>query len=168
MILPIYCEPNPVLHQETEPITEITDEIRELAANMRETMRKAQGIGLAAPQIGKLISLLVVEMDDPEDPEASFPYLALINPRVTWKSKRMVNIVEGCLSIPGKEGSVQRPDRVRVKAKNLDGDTVEIDTDGMLARVLQHEIDHLHGILFTEYIPKKQLKERKIVDYPRL
>jgi peptide deformylase len=156
--------PADVLQKQTATISEITPEIKKLAANMRETMHNAQGVGLAAPQVGQLISLCVVEYVD-EDGEG-IPYMVLINPRITWKSPRQVSMEEACLSIPGVEGMVQRPQKVRVKALNLDGDTVEITADGLLARVLQHEIDHLHGKLFTDYVPKRKLQKRPLVDYP--
>ena len=168
MILPIYIEPQPVLHQETTPITEITPEIKALAENMRETMHNAKGIGLAAPQIGQSLSMCVIEIDDPESEEPHFPFTVLINPRITWKSTKIVPFIEACLSIPGTEGKVMRPDRVRVKAKNLEGETFELEADGLLARVVQHEIDHLHGILFTKYVPKKGLVTRKAPEYPRI
>jgi len=168
MILPIYVEPQPILREECQPIGKITPEIVQLAEDMRETMHNAQGIGLAAPQIGRNICMCVIELSDPEDPEGSFPFLALINPRVTWKSPKLTNFVEACLSIPGVEGSVRRPEKVRVKALNLQGEQVQISAEGLLARVLQHEIDHLHGVLFTDYISKNSLKKRPLVEYSQL
>lgn len=168
MILPIITEPNPVLHQKTELIPQVTPEIRQLAENMRETMHNAAGIGLAAPQIGQSISLCVLEFPPSKDYDESFPFLALINPRLTWKSLRQDLQVEACLSIPGLEGAVKRALKVRVKAKNLDDETVEIRAEGLLARVLQHEIDHLQGILFTSLVLKKDLIQRKIRNYPRI
>ncbi|MEI6477711.1 MAG: peptide deformylase [bacterium] len=166
MILPIYTDKHDILRQKTEPITEITPEIRQLAEDMRTTMHNAHGVGLAAPQVGKSVALTVIELVD-EDPDFSIPHLALINPRVTWTGKRKVPMEEGCLSIPGVEGIVYRPDKVRVKALDLDGNHVEIECAGLLARVLQHEIDHLNGILFTSYLTKKQLRTRPLTDYPR-
>jgi peptide deformylase len=166
MILPIYTEPNPVLHQRTSPIIEITDDIRQLADDMRDTMRGAQGIGLAAPQVGRTVSMIVVECAD-ED-RGSFPLLTLLNPRITWKGTKRIEMEEGCLSIPGLEGPVSRPERVRVKAKDLEGNTVEIEADGLLSRVLQHEIDHLNGILFTSYVPKRRMHKRPLVEYPQI
>jgi len=168
MILPIYVEPQPVLHKETAPIEEITPEILALAENMRTTMHNAQGIGLAAPQVGQLVSMCVVELEAGDRDEEGFPFMALINPRITWKSLKKVPFSEACLSIPGVEGIVYRPEKVRVKAKNLQGQDIEIRADGLLARVLQHEIDHLHGVLFTSYVSKKQLQERPLVEYPQI
>lgn len=165
MILPIYTDKQPVLHQETAPITEITPEIRQLALDMRETLKGAVGIGLAAPQVGKSIALIVIEIDE-ED--GVVPFMPLVNPRITWKSPRQAEFIEACLSVPGFETTLKRPRKVRVKAQNLDGERVEIDADGLLARVLQHEIDHLHGILYTDLVPKKELKPRPLVQYPQL
>ena len=168
MILPISTEPKPILHQTTDQIKEITPEIRQLALDMRETMHNAQGIGLAAPQVGKSISLLVFEVEDKEDPEYSIPFMGLINPRITWKSTQQEDMIEACLSIPGLEANVRRASKVRVKGQNLEGEVIQISADGLLARILQHEIDHLNGILFTSYVTKKQLKVRPLVDYPRI
>ena len=168
MILPIFIEPKDVLRQECALISDITPEIKQLAADMRETMHNAQGIGLAAPQIGKSLSLIVIEMVDKDDPEYSLPFLALVNPRITWTSSKQTDFMEACLSIPGVEGTIKRPERVRVKALSLEGETVIIEADDLLARVLQHEIDHLHGKLFTDYLNKKQLLPRRLVDYPQV
>jgi peptide deformylase len=167
MILPIYTEEHSILHEKTQPITEVTAEIRQLADYMFETMHNAQGIGLAAPQIGQGIAMCVLEFTDP-DGEESFPKVALLNPRVTWSSSTTNKLEEACLSILGVAGMVVRPDRVRVKAMNIEGETIEIEAKGLFGRALQHEIDHLNGILFTSYIPKKQLKKRETPDYPRI
>lgn len=167
MILPILTEPNPLLHQVTAPIQEVTPELEKLVADMRETMHNAQGIGLAAPQIGQSIALCVLEMSD-EKGEADIPYTVLLNPRITWKSVRQISLTEACLSILGIEAAVRRPVKVRVKARNLQFEPIEIEADGLFARALQHEIDHLNGILYTSYVSKRQLQEREIVDYPRI
>lgn len=167
MLLPIYTQPNQILRQKAQPISEITPEIIELAKNMRETMHQASGIGLAAPQIGKSLAMVVIELKAESEDELSIPLLTLINPRITWKSLQKINEVEACLSVPGLEGAVIRPSRVRVKALNLEGKTIEIKASGLLARVLQHEIDHLDGNLFIDYVKKNQIKECPIVDYLR-
>ncbi|MCC2631681.1 MAG: peptide deformylase [Patescibacteria group bacterium] len=167
MILPIYTEPNPILHQVAEPVAVFDEELQQLISDMRETMRNARGVGLAAPQVGKSISLCIIEQPD-EDPEYDIPLIVLINPRITWKSTRKVKMEEGCLSMPGLEGPVMRPDRIRVKAKDETGEPIEIEAEGYLARVIQHEIDHLNGILFTSYVEKKRLKQHPPLDYPRL
>jgi peptide deformylase len=165
MILPIVTEPNPGLHVTCAAITDITPEIVQLAHDMRETMHAAQGIGLAAPQVGRAIRLIVIEYEGGNRGD-EVPFLALVNPRITWSSTERENMTEGCLSLPGIEGDVARPRKVRAKALDLEGNQVEIEASSILARVLQHEIDHLNGKLFTEYIPKKQLRPRDIVPYP--
>ncbi len=166
MILPIVIDPNEVLRAPAQSITEITPEILQLAADMRETMHAAQGIGLAAPQVGKSLKLIVVEAEGEKRGE-EVPYLALINPRITWNSTQRTTFTEGCLSIPGVEGDVSRPAQVRVKALDLEGNEVQIEAKGLFARVLQHEIDHLNGKLFTDYLPKKELRERDAPEYDR-
>ena len=167
MILPIHTDPNPILHHITEQVTVFDDELRQLISDMRETMKNARGVGIAAPQVGKSIALCVIEQRD-EDPEYDIPLIVLVNPRITWKSTRKVKMEEGCLSMPGLEGPVQRPDRIRVKAKDENGNPIELEADGYLARVIQHEVDHLNGILFTAYVDKKRLKQHPPLDYPRL
>lgn len=168
MLLPIYTQPNAVLRIKAQPISEITPEIIELAKNMRETMHQASGIGLAAPQVGKSLAMVVIELKTEDEDEIEIPLLTLINPRITWKSLQKVSEMEACLSVPGLEGGVIRPSKVRVKALNLEGKTVEIKASGLLARVLQHEIDHLEGNLFTDYVKKNQIKDCPIVDYLKI
>src|SRR5258708_277246 len=109
---------------------------------MVETMREARGIGLAGPQIGVQLRVIVVEIE-----EALY---TLVNPEITWTSPDRDILEEGCLSIPGYRGNVERHTRIRVRAKDAKGKTILIDADDLLARVFQHEIDHLNGILFTE------------------
>lgn len=166
MILPIVTAPSPILTTPTQRLIAVTPEIRQLVADMRETMHNAQGLGLAAPQIGSSLAICVLEFTDP-DGEDTIPFQALVNPRVTWKSVRTDTDEEACLSIPGAFGQVKRPRSIRVKAEDLDGNTVHIEADGLYARALQHEIDHLNGILFTKYVPKSKLGHRIAPDYPR-
>ena len=165
MILPIYTQEHAILHQVAVRVDEITPELKDLVQNMRETMHNANGIGLAAPQVGQSVAICILEYSGDED-EISIPFTCLINPRITWKSSKKVKFIEGCLSIPGVEGNVLRPDRVRVKAKNLDGQEITLEASDLLARILQHEIDHLNGVLFTDYLQKRELISRKTPDYP--
>lgn len=167
MILPILTTPNPVLTTPAKKVTTVTPEIRQLVADMRETMHNAQGLGLAAPQVGKSIALCILEFQPEDAPEDTIPFTVLINPRVTWKSARTETDEEACLSIPGIFGPVKRPRDVRIKAENLEGETIELELSGLFARAAQHEIDHLNGILFTSYVPRKKLGERPAPDYPR-
>lgn len=165
MILPIYTEGQPVLRQVTEPILEVTPELRQLVTDMRQTMHNAKGVGLAAPQVGKGIALCIIELKD-NDEDIAIPFMALLNPRITWKSTGQNNQGEACLSIPGIEGPVKRSKKIRAKARSLEGETIELEAEGFLARVLQHEIDHLNGILFTDYVPKSKLERRSVSPYP--
>lgn len=167
MILPIYLNPLPQLRRKARKVTDFTPELAELAENMRQTMHGAVGIGLAAPQIGQAIKLIVLELKSDEQDEV-IPYTSLVNPRIVWHSKERDIFTEACLSIPGVEADVERPARVRVKAQDLQGQTFELKADGILARVLQHEIDHLDGTLFIDYVHKRALKKRPLVDYPNI
>jgi peptide deformylase len=142
-ILDIRVLGDSILREDTIPVGEITDELRTLVRDMFDTMYLAKGIGLAAPQVGRTERLAVVDVDDHP--------VVIINPEVVY-TEGMIKREEGCLSIPDVYGDVERPVRVRVRATNLEGQEVEIEADGMFARCLQHEIDHLHGKLFLDYL----------------
>jgi peptide deformylase len=135
---------DPILRQETTP-TEATDDIRKLIDDMFETMHAAKGIGLAAPQVGRRERVAVVDVTG-EQP------IALINPEVVSTGAAMEKSEEGCLSIPDIFGDVERPDSVVVRALDRDGRPFEMEGTGLLARCLQHEIDHLNGKLFIDYL----------------
>ncbi|HET7321669.1 MAG TPA: peptide deformylase [Longimicrobiaceae bacterium] len=145
------------------PEAEIDDELRELVKDMFATMYDAEGIGLAGPQIG--IPRRVIVVDVREEGQAPF---ALVNPRILERGGEAEREEEGCLSIPGISGLVERPDRVVVEALNEHGEPVRLEADGLLGRCLQHEIDHLDGVLFIDYLSplkrnmllKKYRKER--------
>jgi peptide deformylase len=134
-----------VLRREAEEIAEIGEELRLLIADMFETMYDAEGIGLAAPQIGISQRLIVVDVN--EDGVAPF---ALVNPRIVESSRETERQEEGCLSIPGLGAPVERPARVVVEGRDADGRSVRIEGEGLLGRCLQHEIDHLDGVLFID------------------
>jgi peptide deformylase len=161
MILQILEYGDPILRAKGKPIENIDDRIRELAANMIETMHAANGVGLAAQQIGEALQLTVLDVslveDRPStlkldgkdvDPKASMP-LVLINPEIELRGETEVG-VEGCLSFPEITGDIERAKSVIVRAQALDGDTTEIEASGFLARAIQHEGDHLNGILFID------------------
>ncbi|MBI2355759.1 MAG: peptide deformylase [Candidatus Doudnabacteria bacterium] len=164
MILEIVTVPNPILEQKTKPVEKLDRTILNLAKNMVETCRNAQGIGLAAPQVGKSIRLCIINLE-----HMGIPPFVLVNPKITNRSWKKVEMEEGCLSIPGIYGIVKRPERIKVKALNLEGKENELEADGLLARVIQHEVDHLDGILITSKLirrtdgteskDRKQLKE---------
>lgn len=142
-ILEIRVLGDPILREETTPVAEITDALRTLARNMLDTMHLANGIGLAAPQVGRRERMTVVDVDGRQ--------LVLVNPEIL-ETAGSGKAEEGCLSIPEVYGDVARPARVRVRALDLDGAAFEVEADGLLARCLQHEIDHLHGRLFIDYL----------------
>jgi len=137
---------DPILRKEAGHIDIISSEIRGLASDMIETMYFAKGIGLAAPQVG--ISKRLITIDISRDKEGFNPTV-FINPEIV-KSKGLSEYDEGCLSIPSFEGTVIRPEQITVRYQTLDGDSKRIPCKGLLARVIQHEIDHLDGILFTD------------------
>lgn len=144
-MLDITYYPDPLLRQIARPVAEITPEIRALAEEMLQTMYEANGVGLAAPQVGRSIRLVVIHI-----PEPQMQPLVLINPVITQKSKEKVSAEEGCLSLPGLSAKVKRPEQVTVQALDLDGKLCEYTGEGLFGRCLQHEIDHLEGILFID------------------
>ena len=145
----IILHPDPKLKKICYPITVITDDIRILVREMLETMYSAPGIGLAAPQVGVLKRVFV--MDCAESKESSDP-LVLINPEIVWSSKEKNVYEEGCLSIPDFFGEIERPSLVKVTSLDLDGNLQSYDFDGLWATCAQHEIDHLNGKLFIDYL----------------
>jgi len=150
-IRPLVILPDPKLRLISEPVKEITQEIRQLADDMLETMYDAPGVGLAAIQIG--VPLRVVTMDVSKSEDEHQP-MVLINPEITWASQEKRVYEEGCLSIPEYYEEVERPDRVRFRYMNLQGEVIEQEADGLLATCVQHEIDHLNGVLFIDYLSK--------------
>jgi peptide deformylase len=150
-IRPLVILPDSTLRAVSEPVTEITDEIRQLADDMLDTMYDAPGVGLAAVQIG--VTKRVVTMDVSKSETERQP-LVLINPEILWASEEKRSYEEGCLSIPEYYEEVERPDRVRFRYTTLEGETIEQDADGLMATCVQHEIDHLNGVLFIDYLSK--------------
>jgi peptide deformylase len=140
---------DPVLRAKAEPVESFDDDLRGLVRDMFETMYHADGIGLAAPQVGVSLRVLVLDLRREDEPEAK---VALVNPTVTWSSRDTEKEPEGCLSIPGMEEIVTRPWAVQVEGWDPDGDPVVIEADDLFSRALQHEIDHLDGILFPDRI----------------
>jgi peptide deformylase len=136
--------PDPILKKKCDEIKEITPEIKELIFDMMETIKKNQGIGLSAPQVGVLKRIIIIETKD--GPKV------FINPEIFKKSKEQEIEEEGCLSFPGLYLKIKRAREVLLKAKNIDGKDLEIQAKGILARIFQHEIDHLEGILFIDYL----------------
>jgi peptide deformylase len=141
-LLPIYTSERAVLRQKARPVQRIDRETRRLLDDMLETMRHAPGVGLAGPQVGVSARLIVVEYE-----EHTFQ---LVNPELTWFSHETEVADEGCLSIPGYAGPVRRHLKVKVRAKDARGKPLSLTADGWLARIFQHEVDHLDGILFPD------------------
>ena len=162
MIRPILIHPDPRLKKLCEPVAEITPDMGQLAEDMLQTMYDAPGIGLAAPQIGVTKRLIVMDCVKGEG-EAPRP-LVLFNPEITWASEELSTYDEGCLSIPDQYAEVQRPAEVRVRWLGLDGTEQEEQFSGLWATCVQHEIDHLNGKLFIDYLGplKRQMITRKM------
>lgn len=147
-VLPIRIYPDPVLRAKGRDVTEFDTGLRKLAANMVETMHAAPGVGLAAPQVGVDLRLAVIDLSVGEDSKQVF---IIVNPEVADREGSEV-AEEGCLSLPGITDKVERPTRVRVRAQDLEGKPLEIEAEDWLARAFCHEIDHLNGVLFTDYL----------------
>lgn len=157
----IVLSPDPRLSTRCEEIEEIDDDIRELAEHMLQDMYASDGVGLAAPQIGRLVRLVVIDVDYPTGEEN--PYV-LINPRIVEASEETRVYDEGCLSFPGISVEIERPARVVVHAEDLNGDTLQYEAENNLMAVcLQHEIDHLDGITMLDHLPplKRAAKRRE-------
>lgn len=153
-LLPILHYPDPRLHTKAVPIAVVDDRIRTLAADMAETMYAAPGVGLAASQVNVHERLIVIDVSEDKS-----GLMKLINPEIIERSGEQT-CEEGCLSVPGIYDTVTRSDRVRVRALNEKGERIEFDADGLLAVCVQHEIDHLDGKVFVEYL--SQLKQNRI------
>jgi len=173
-ILPIVEVPDPRLRQISSPVEKVDDEVRALVADMFETMYAAPGIGLAAIQVGVPQRILVIDLQEPEDPDdpKSPPVRdprVFINPEILQASDQEVPYTEGCLSVPDQYAEVDRPDRIRARWLDEHGVQHEEEIVGLLATCLQHEMDHLNGILFIDHLSrlkremilKKLAKQRK-------
>jgi peptide deformylase len=164
-LLDIHVLGSPVLREPTRPVDEVTDELRRLVDDMFETMHVAKGIGLAAPQVGRSEQLFVADVD--EHP------LVLFNPEIVLAEGKAKG-EEGCLSIPEVYGDVERAARVVMRGLDRDGTTIEVEGTELLARCLQHELDHLHGRLFVDYLSLLKRRsamakwEREKAKYPAL
>jgi peptide deformylase len=152
----IYETPDPILRQISKPVETFDDELKTLVADMFETMYEAPGIGLAAVQVGVPIRLLVIDLQEPEE-EGGEPVRdprVFINPEVLWHSDKEVPYTEGCLSVPEQYAEVMRPDRIRARWRDVAGTSHEEEIDGLLAICLQHEMDHLNGVLFIDHLSR--------------
>ncbi len=148
--------PEPILRRKAKPVTKFDKDLQTLIDDMIETMRDAPGVGLAAPQVNIPLQLTVIEYAEGEDEEENEgkelkkKLFVLVNPEIVKVSEEKVMGVEGCLSIPGLVGEVERHETIQVKALNRHGQPVKHKVSGWMARIFQHEIDHLHGVLYTD------------------
>ncbi len=163
-VLDILVYPDPALKRKSLPVGKLSEDVDRLLDDMAQTMRDANGVGLAAPQVGKNIRVLVIDISLPEENKREF--YELINPEIV-SSRGFQTGEEGCLSVPGFFANIRRKEHARVSALDREGKRFTIDADGMLSRVLQHEIDHLDGILFFDRLGRlkrdllvKQINER--------
>jgi len=174
-VLPIYTYGAPVLRKKAQPVKQVGDDIIKLIMDMFDTMHKANGIGLAANQVGRLQRVIVLDISGTEETKDVKP-LALINPEVVSQEGAWT-VEEGCLSIPDVREEVERAEVITVRYKDANFKNVELEADGLLARVILHEIDHLNGVLFTDQIvtSKRKLHAEELkliqhgemeVDYP--
>ena len=154
-LLPILRYPDPRLHKVAKPVTVFDSRLKKLAADMADTMYDAPGVGLAASQVDVHEQLIVIDTSETHDDLQVF-----INPEITWASAEKQIYDEGCLSVPGIYDGVERPARVKVRALDLDGKSFEVGAEGLLAVCIQHEMDHLKGKVFVEYL--SPLKRNRI------
>ena len=155
----IYETPDAVLREISSPVETFDDELKTLVADMFETMYDAPGIGLAAVQVGVPIRLLVIDLQepaDPDDPESKIVRepRVFVNPEILWHSDSEVPYTEGCLSVPEQYAEVMRPDKIRAKWQDETGKVYEEEIEGLLAVCLQHELDHLNGVLFIDHLSR--------------
>ncbi len=153
-IRPIVTVPHPVLRRKAQPVKDFGPELQRLIDDMIETMRAAPGVGLAAPQVNVPLRVIVVEFGDEEDESVPPRLWAVVNPEIVRQSRETEVGTEGCLSIPGILGEVERPVAITVRGQNRHGQPVKYKLRGWVARIFQHEIDHLNGILFTDRATK--------------
>ncbi|HRD46927.1 MAG TPA: peptide deformylase [Caulobacter sp.] len=165
--LPILVAPDPRLKLRAEPVAQVDACVRQLMDDLLETMYTASGIGLAAPQVGVLQQVLVVDVAGPNEPAQ--PY-RMANPEVLWSADAWRSVEEGCLSLPEQFSEVSRPGQVRVRYLDETGALRVLDADGLLARCVQHEIDHLQGVLFVDHISslRRNMILRKLAKVKRL
>jgi peptide deformylase len=169
-LLSILRYPDPRLHKVAKPVTVFDARLKKLAADMADTMYEAPGVGLAASQVDVHEQLIVIDTSETHDDLRVF-----VNPEIVWASEERQVYDEGCLSVPGVYDGVERPARVKVKALDLDGKPFEVEADGLLAVCIQHEMDHLKGKVFVEYlsplkrnrIKTKMLKEEREMNRDR-
>ena len=146
-LLPVLCYPDPRLHKRAKPVDKVDDRIKGIVKDMAETMYDAPGVGLAATQVDIHEQIIVIDVSDEQN-----DLMVFINPELVWASEEKKSWREGCLSVPEFYDEVDRPANIRIKAIDLYGKPFELEADGLLAVCLQHEMDHLRGKVFVEYL----------------
>lgn len=166
-VLEILVAPHPVLKQKAKPVAEVDDRVRKLMDDMVESMYAAKGIGLAAPQVGVLERIVVIDLQEKDEQPTPMKF---VNPEIIWESPDIDSYEEGCLSVPEQYAEVTRPKSVRVRYLNENGEQREIEAHGLLATCLQHEIDHLEGTLFVDHLSslKRNMLMRKLAKLRKL
>lgn len=155
--------PDPVLKQTAQPVENVDSAVQKQMQDMLQTMYDAPGIGLAANQVGLLNRVLVMDLSNRDKDEEANP-ICMANPEIVWKSEEISAMEEGCLSIPGQYGEVERPAEVKVEYLDQNGEKQLLEADGLLSHCVQHEIDHLNGVLFIDYLSslKRNMMVRKV------
>ncbi len=146
-LLTVLCYPDPRLHKVAKPVAQVDARIQKIVADMADTMYDAPGVGLAATQVDVHERIVVIDLSDEQN-----ELMVFINPEIIWASSETKSWREGCLSVPEFYDEVERPSEIRVKALDVNGKEFEVDADGLLAVCLQHELDHLQGKVFVEYL----------------
>jgi len=146
-LLPVLCYPDPRLHKIAKPVAQVDARIKKIVGDMADTMYEAPGVGLAATQVDIHERIVVIDVSDEQN-----ELMVFINPEITWASTEKKSWREGCLSVPEFYDEVERPAEIRIKALDIEGNEFELEADGLLAVCLQHELDHLQGKVFVEYL----------------
>ena len=165
-LLPILTAPDPRLKKKSKPVETVDDDVRRLMDDMLETMYAAPGIGLAAPQVGEALRVIVLDVAKDDQPKQP---LRLANPEIVWASEERIPHEEGCLSLPEQFADVTRPREVRVRYRGHDDEVRELDASGLLAVCVQHEMDHLEGLLFVDHIStlRRSMILKRLVKYKK-
>ena len=151
MVLKLRIVPDPVLRKMADPVKTVDREVSRFMHEMLETMYKSSGVGLAAPQVGELRRVIVVDVAEEQDAKHAF---MMADPEISWRSEELFTYREGCLSIPGQYAEVTRPKRIRLHYTDVNNNRIEMEAEDLLSTCIQHEIDHLNGVLFVDYVSK--------------
>jgi len=164
--LEIYEYPAPVLREKAQDVAKIDEKIKQLLSDMLETMYAANGVGLAAPQIGVSKRMVVIDVEQDEEAGKKNP-ICMVNPKITWASEEINVHCEGCLSVPKQSAEVERPASVKVKYTDENGNEHEVLAEGLFATAVQHELDHLDGVLYIDHISrlKRNMLLKKLKKY---